>query len=69
MNIPDLQEYLEQLQTQLKHGCGDGACVIKRPISGQHTNGVCNCHPKNIARILKYLADSVSANKTNKWEK
>lgn len=49
---------LEHMVDQLKNGCGNHGCIIKRP-SGQATNGACKCASRNIATKLQRLAASL----------
>lgn len=57
---------LEFLANRLRHGCGNAGCVVKQP-EGLHTNGCCNCQPKNYASQLMGLAIECEQ-MGSKWE-
>ncbi len=40
------------LGVEIKDGCSNAGCYIRKPI-GQHTNGMCNCIPRNIPTLKK----------------
>lgn len=54
-SIEDLSESVERLARRLKHGCGNHGCRINPP-KGMGTNVVCNCSPREIAKLLLDLA-------------
>ena len=58
---------LEYLANRLRNGCGNAGCQVKEPV-GLHTNGSCNCQPKNYARTLMGLAIECEM-QGNFWEK
>lgn len=67
--LQDLQEDIQTLADQLKNGCRDGGCVIKKP-SGMHTNAGCRCTPRQIQDRMLELASMIDRMKTKgaRWE-
>lgn len=69
MKLPDLQKELIELSKHSQLGCGDGGCQIRKP-TGMHTNGGCQCSPKQFQVALLHLAEQLDCyGKYKRWEK
>ena len=68
MNKDDLIDYIQQLEYQLIHGCGNRGCCINSPKLG--TNTTCKCDPYSIQRFFQRIVNNLGENieNGNKWE-
>lgn len=55
MSLQAFQLEIEKLYKWAHHGCSDGGCQIEVN-KGMHTNGGCQCNPRNFAEHLLWLA-------------
>lgn len=66
MPLKDFQAEIVKLSEWAQRGCSDGGCQIEKP-KGMHTNGGCQCSPREFAKHLLWLAREVEKYGRRRW--